>query len=183
MSDKIKEIIGEELYSQVTEKMGDKKIDLLDGYIPKARFDEVNTSKSQLKTQVGELADQLALLKDSAKGNEDLLKKISDLQGSNEKWEKTHKDALIDSAIKLEAIKNDAIDPDDILPFVNKSSLIIDEAGKIKGLNDEFTTLKKNKAYLFKAQQGSNTNPGTNPAGKKTSTENMQDKLKKSFGL
>lgn len=177
----LNEILGEDLYKQVSEKLGDKKVFVNDGtYIPKQKFDEVNTSKNQLKEQVGQLSTQLESLKQSAKGNTELESKITELQKTNKDWETKYQDTLITSALKLEAVKYNAINPEDVLAFVNKANLSISEDGKIKGLTDEFTTLKKNKSYLFK---GITNNPGTNPAGQKSGSEDVADKLKKSFGL
>lgn len=178
----LNEILGEELFNQVKEKIGDKKVVIAnDGsYIPKQKFDEVNTSKNQLKEQVGELSSQLESLKEAAKGNTNLEQKISELQKSNEDWEGKYQDSLISSALKLEAVKHNAINAEDVLAFVNKDNLSIDKHGKIKGLTDEFAALKKNKAYLFKANSST---PGTNPAGQKSGSEDVADRIKKSFGL
>lgn len=48
----LKELLGEELYSQVTEKLGDKKIMVDDGnFIPKSIFDQVNTEKKRAERE------------------------------------------------------------------------------------------------------------------------------------
>lgn len=84
----LKEILGEELYSQVKEKLGDKKIMVDDGnFIPKDRFNEVNNQKKELKEQVDTLnntlktnSKELEKLKASAEGNEELQKQLQEYQ-------------------------------------------------------------------------------------------------------
>lgn len=53
----IKEILGEELYSKVNEKLGDKKIDVINNgqWIPKNKFDDVIEQKNQYKKQLEEI--------------------------------------------------------------------------------------------------------------------------------
>ncbi len=53
----LKEILGEELYSKVNEKLGDKKLGIInDGsWIPKSKFDNVIKEKNNLKKQLEEI--------------------------------------------------------------------------------------------------------------------------------
>lgn len=183
MSEAIKAIIGDELYSQVTSKLGDKKIDLLDGYIPKARFDEVNTTKNTLKTQIGELTNQMETLKTSVKGNDVLEKTIGELQAKNTNWEQKYQKSLITSEIKLMAHAEKAKDPNDIIPFIDSTGLQIDDSGKVKGLSPLFTELKKNKPYLFDIEASNKQKPGINPAGTGNTNDNMKNDMRKAFGL
>lgn len=55
--DKLKEILGEELYSKVNEKLGDKKLAITnDGnWIPKTKFDDVIKEKNNYKKQLEEI--------------------------------------------------------------------------------------------------------------------------------
>ena len=58
----LKELLGEELYNQLMEKLGDKhKVAIIsDGnWIPKEKFDNLNEEKKQYKTQVDDLNRQL----------------------------------------------------------------------------------------------------------------------------
>ena len=69
--DKLKELLGEELFSQVKEKIGDVKIMIDDGnFIPKARFDQVNEEKKELKEMLKERDKQLEDIKKKAKDSE-----------------------------------------------------------------------------------------------------------------
>lgn len=53
----LKEILGEELYNQVQEKLGDKKVDVVNSgqWIPKEKFDKVINEKNNLKKQLEEI--------------------------------------------------------------------------------------------------------------------------------
>ena len=52
----MKELLGEELYNQVKEKLGDKELIINDGnYIPKHKFDDLNNDKKELKKQLEEV--------------------------------------------------------------------------------------------------------------------------------
>ena len=52
MTDKLKELFGEELYTQIKEKAGDVKIMVDDGnFVPKSRFDEVNEKRKTLEEE------------------------------------------------------------------------------------------------------------------------------------
>ena len=53
----LKEILGEELYNQVSQKLGDKKIDIVNSgqWIPKSKFDEVIKEKNNYKSKLEEI--------------------------------------------------------------------------------------------------------------------------------
>lgn len=124
-------------------------------YINKVQFDQVNG-------QVGELNKQLETLKGSAKGNEELLKKIEELQKVNSEWDGKYKNSVLENSIKLAAMKAKANDAGDVLALVDKSKLNLKDDGSIEGLDEQIKTLSESKAYLFNPV----TSPGgANPAG------------------
>lgn len=150
-----KELLGEELNEKVKAALKEKGKSLLiedpqnPSYIPKSRFDEVIQKKNELKTQTGELSGQLEDLKKAAKGNEKLLEKIEELQGKNSEWEQKHNNSILESAIKYVALQEKAKDPTDLLHYLDKSKLQIDEQGNVKGLNEQLKSIKEKKSYLF----------------------------------
>ena len=176
----LKELFGEELATQVETIVKEKGVNLVvdnkekPNYIPKARLVDVIGVKNELKTQVGELTNQLETLKESAKGNETLTKQIEELQAKNQDWEGKYKNTLLESAIKLKAVTNNAKDPDDLVKFLDMSKLEIDETGEIKGLDEQLSALKESKSYLFDSVQTSQT--GTNPTSA-TETLSKVEKL------
>lgn len=138
-------------------------------YIPKSRFDELVGQKNELKTQVGELTNQLETVKKEAKGNEGLTKTIEDLQLKNKGWEDKYADLAKVSAVKLQAstakVKAEAMT--DIVKFIDLSKVTVKEDGSVEGLKEQFDSLSKDKAFLFDVTAGGTGTPGTPGAGGK----------------
>lgn len=63
----LEQILGDELYKQVTDKLGDNKIAIVsDGnWIPKDKFDNLNDEKKQYKEQVDTLNVELGKLQNN----------------------------------------------------------------------------------------------------------------------
>ncbi len=148
----LKELLGEELYNKVIEKLGDKKIDIVnDGrWIPKAKFDDVNEEKKQYKEQVDNLNKELGKLQkqleDNQAANETIEKLKQQIKDKETEMEKIRKQ----NAIKFEVLKYNPNDVADILPHLKDESITINEDGTITGLKEQLETLKENKPYLFK---------------------------------
>lgn len=179
-----KELFGEELGTQLEQIATEKKINLIvddkekPTYIPKSRLDEVIGVRNELKTQVGELTNQLEELKKASNGNEELTTKITELQTKNTEWENKYKSSLLENAIKLQAIQNKAKDPTDLHKFLDASKLEITEDGSIKGLQEQLDTLKESKKYLF--DESTKTITGTNPPNNNNVTTE-EGKLKDAY--
>jgi len=151
----IKEILGEELFSQVTAKLGDKKLLLDDGkLIPKHRLDEVSESLKMQKEQNQGYKEQVEQLKKSASGNEELTKQITSLQSQMTEKEtqftakelKTKKTFAIKEAL-LNAGVADA-DARDVLSYkFDIEKIELDEQGKPKGFEETIKPLKENNAF------------------------------------
>lgn len=154
----------------LTEEQVDKVIAGYGPMIPKARFDEVNDAKKQLENQIGERDTQLNDLKKQVKDNEELTTQIQQLQDANKQtkteFEQKLKEAQLNSAIKL-ALAKEAQDVDIVATQLDKSIIQLNEDGTVKaGLNEQITSLKENKPFLFVNQQqqiGNAANPGTPP--------------------
>ena len=138
----------------------------LKGFIPKTRFDEVNEAKKQLETTVNQHKTQLETLKTTAGDAEALKTQIAQLQGENqaakEKYDNDMKDITLSNAIKL-ALTGKVHDESIVTGLVDKTKLIVGTDGKIVGLDEQLTTLKEGKAFLFKLDEAANGNPP--PAG------------------
>lgn len=128
----------------------------LEGYIPKARFDEVNEAKKQLDKDIKARDKQIEDIKKNAGDNEELKQQIETLQTENktakEKYEADLKDLQISNAIKL-AIADKAQDADLVAGLFDKSKLILGEDGKVTGLEEQLKELKENKGFLFKTDE------------------------------
>ena len=132
-------------------------------YIPKQKFDEVTNAKNEFKQQIGNLSGELEGFKKLANGKDDLVAKIEELQKSSADSKDKYDKSLIDNAVKFEAVHNKALDPADLSKFLDYSTLELDEAGNVKGLSEQITSLKENKGYLFEEAKQTNNNSPTNP--------------------
>jgi hypothetical protein len=123
------------------------------GYVPKHRFDEVNTAKKKAEDDLKERDKQMTELKNAVGDNEELKKQIEQLQADNktaaDKYAAELKDLRINAALKV-AIAADVHDSDLVLGLLDKAKIELDDAGNIKaGLDDQIKALQTSKAFLF----------------------------------
>lgn len=139
---------------ELAKKCADASAGELKGFIPKARFDEVNTEKKNLETAVSDRDKQLETLKNSSGDIESLKKQITELQTANAEQLKQHNaevkqlktDAAIDAALSAAKAKNNAA-ARALLKDLDKAEFA--EDGTIKGLSEQIKELKKANAWLF----------------------------------
>jgi len=159
----------------LTEEQADKVLaahkEALTGFIPKARFDEVNETKKELEQQIRERDKQLKELQEKAKGNEELEKTIKELQEANkatkEQYEAEIKEMTINSAIQSKL--TDAKYPDLLISKFDKSKLSIADDGTVLGIDEQLTTIKEQYKDLFKPDikgREPNNTGGTPPGTK-----------------
>lgn len=115
--------------------------------VPRARLNEKSDEIKELKTEIENRDKQISDLEKTAKGNENLEKQIQDLKAENESWAQKYQQSQIDAAIKLAA--KDARDPGDVLAFIQKDDLKLEDDGTVKGLDDALKGLRESKPYLF----------------------------------
>ena len=148
----LKELLGEELYSQVTEKLGDKKIMVDDGnFIPKSRFDQVNQAKKELEVQLKDRDTQLADLSKNNKDNEALFNQIKDLQALNKQTTTDYEnkinqmqfDYALDGALTNAKSKNNKA----LKALLDMNSIKYQE-GKLEGLREQIEALQKDTGGL-----------------------------------
>jgi hypothetical protein len=156
----LKTLLGEDLFNQVTAKIGDKhKVALVsDGnWIPKSKFDEVNTAKKTAEDALKERDKQLDDLKKSAGDNAALKEQIQKLQDDNkaakDKYDADMKEIRTSTALKL-ALTGQVHDPDIVASLLDKSKIELDDNGTVKaGLEDQVKALRDSKAFLFVEQK------------------------------
>lgn len=134
---------GEVNIDEVLAKIEEGKKDM----IPRARLNEKNEEIKRLKEEIENRDKQIGVLEKSVKGNEELEKQIQELKAKNEDWSRKYKETQINTAIKLAA--KDAKDPEDVLIFLDKSKLELNEDGSVKGLDEALEGLRESKPYLF----------------------------------
>lgn len=172
----LKELLGEELYSQVTEKLGDKKIMVDDGnFIPKSRFDQVNQAKKELEVQLKERDTQLADLSKNNKDNESLLNQIKDLQALNKQTTADYEnkinqiqfDYALDGALTNAKSKNNKA----LKALLDMNSIKYQE-GKFEGLQEQIEALQKDASYLFDLDTAPTNTGGLGSFGRNNQIEN-----------
>lgn len=138
------------------------------GFIPKARFDELNETKKSLEGQIADRDKQLKDLKDNAGDNEALKKQIDDLQKAN-KAEKEKYDADILRMEKTAAIKDalaGATHPELLLSQFDLEKIQKNADGSFSGISEQLEGQKKAFPDLFKT-----TVTGKNPENRGKSVQ------------
>lgn len=151
----LKDILGDDLYKQVKEKLGDTEVTVVDSndpMVPKRRLDEVIAERNRYKEQVEERDSQLADLKTWAKDNEVLKAQIADLQAKNkqatEDYEKQLKDQRFAFAVERAVAKADARNVKAVVALLDASKISLD-GENLLGFDEQIAALKKSDPYLF----------------------------------
>ena len=115
--------------------------------VPRSRLNDKNEEIKELKAEIKNRDEQINGLQKAAKGNEKLEEQLKSLEQQNQEWEQKYKQTQIDTAIKLAA--KDAKDPADVLAFIKKDTLQLNEDGTVSGLDEALKSLRESKSYLF----------------------------------
>lgn len=159
------------------------------GFVPKTQYDEVNTAKGQLETQVAERDKQLKDLKAQVGDNEELKTKIGDMEKENkaqkEKYEAEIKDLKLDSAIRTKLA--DTKYPDLLASKIDKEKLTLNADGTVIGIDEQVTALKSTYKDLFTVEvsgkaPGNQGNPTPSPrVGRAAELQKIIDDPQTSF--
>jgi len=163
----LKDILGDDLYKQVKEKLGDAEVivvDPNDPMVPKRRLDEVITERNRYKEQVAERDTQLADLGAKAKDHDTLRVQIADLQAKNkqaaEDYEKQLKDQRFAFAIERAVAKADARNVKAVVALLDTPKISLD-GENLLGFDEQVTALKKSDPFLFGVDLKGRTPEGT----------------------
>jgi hypothetical protein len=154
----------------LTDEQADKVMGALDNaFVPKPRFDEVNTEKNQLKASLKERDGQLEALKTESGAAEKLKQQISDLQTANAQKEQEH-------AAEMKRVKREALDERllteakainalAVKPFLSAIDDGVDDEGYIAVRKQHIEALTKQEStkFLFQAAQGAPGFVGVKP--------------------
>ena len=150
----LKDILGEDLYKQVKEKLGDAEVAVVDPddpMVPKRRLDEVITERNRYKEQVAERDTQLADLGAKAKDHDTLRVQIADLQAKNkqatEDYEKQLKDQRFAFAVERAVAKADARNVKAVVALLDASKISLD-GENLLGFDEQVAALKKSAPFL-----------------------------------
>jgi cell division protein FtsB len=145
-----KDILGEKLYTQVKERLGDKKIIIEDeNYIPRSRLNHVIHEKNVLRKNMETLNKELEELQEDMKFKAQHIKRLKDSQDKLVQENTKIKDICFASSIKLEALKMNAKNIHVVSNLIDKSKLEILEDGGVKGIEDQLNELKETQKILF----------------------------------
>lgn len=151
----LKDILGDDLYKQVKEKLGDTEVTIVDSndpMVPKRRLDEVIAERNRYKEQVEERDSQLAGLKTGAKDNEVLKAQIADLQAKNKQATEDHEKQLKDQrfafAVERAVAKADARNVKAVVALLDASKISLD-GENLLGFDEQVAALKKSDPFLF----------------------------------
>lgn len=129
-----------------------KVIDAIDesksGMVPRSRLNDKNAEIEELKAEITNRDNQIVELQNSVKDDSELQKELEEVKQSNAEWQDKYKQSQLNNAVKL-AVAKEANDADDILAFINKDELELQDDGTVKGLDKAIETLKESKPYLF----------------------------------
>lgn len=168
------------------QKVADASTEELKGFIPKQRFDDVNTAKKQLEEDLKSRDTQLTDLKTKATGNEELTKKITELTDLNKKTADDYQAKLsqqsFDFALKDALTGAKAKNAKAVEALLNREAIKLD-GEKLLGLEEQLTKLKESDAYLFdveqqQQQQGAKFTTGQHQKVSPTETQAWMDAFK-----
>jgi hypothetical protein len=179
--DFLKEILGEELFAQVSEKINahngneankEKQIKIgnLGGgeYVSKAKHDALQALFDGQKTELDTANGLIADFKKSEKGNEALQGKITAYETKISQLQDQLKQTQLDSEIKVALLAAKATDIDYLTYKLkaNNEKLDLGEDGKIKGIDDMITGLKTQFPNQFEKAGSGNPVVDPNPLPK-----------------
>ena len=169
----------------LTDEQADKVMESLDGaFVPKARFNEVNTQLHAARADVRDRDSQLEALKAAAGDAQELRRKIDELQLANEAQRGVHEKELralrlsnaVDAALREAGAINALTVKPLLAAFLEKAEP--GEDGSVPGLAGEIEKLSRgaDTSFLFRGRgAGAPLVSGASPAGSVTAPPNAAD--------
>ncbi len=165
---KLEELLSKELYEQVkaaidaaNAKEPDKLkhiryADLSEGnYVSREKYASLETDNSSIAEQLKTAQGLIEQLKKGTGDNEALQGKITEYEGAVSALQKQLKQEKLDSAVKIALLESGCKDVDYItFKLKEKGELSLDEAGKIKGMDDKLAALKTQYPTQFESPKG-----------------------------
>ena len=200
--DFLKEILGEELFAQVAEKINahngneankEKQIKIANlgsgEYVGKGKYDALNELLTGKQTELDTANGLIAELKKGTKGNEELQNKISAYDTQVAELQAQLQETKIKSAAKDRFLAAKALDIDYLTFKLNEKlkaegkTLELDENENIKNWDDLLAGLKTQFPTQFESNQTMQIDPNYLPEGEKLTTEpqNLADALRMQY--
>lgn len=144
------------LTEEQAEKVLSANTEQLKGFIPKARFDEVNNAKKQAEKDLSDRDKQLETLKNSTGDVETLKQTIETLQNENkaamDKYNAELAEIKLAGAVDTALLGADALNVKAVKALLDMSKIKMD-GDVLLGINEQIESLKKaeDSKMLFKA--------------------------------
>lgn len=144
------------LMEEQAEKVLSANTEQLKGFIPKARFDEVNNAKKQAEKDLSDRDKQLETLKNSTGDIETLKNTIKQLQDENkmaaDKYNAELAEIKLAGAVDTALLGADALNVRAVKALLDMSKIKMD-GDVLLGINEQIESLKKaeDSKMLFKA--------------------------------
>ena len=156
------------LTEEQAEKVLSANIEQLKGFIPKHRFDEVNTTKKDLESQIADRDKQLEELKKNNKDNEELQNTIKKLQDDNkaatDKYNAELAEIKLAGAVDTALLGADALNVKAVKALLDMSKIKMD-GDVLLGINEQIESLKKaeDSKFLFETKETKTSFSGVQP--------------------
>lgn len=152
----LKDILGEELFAQVAEKLSEnesiKLANIADGqYIPKSKFDAERSGAKALKTQIEELQGRITELQNENAGADTLKVQLAQIQRDLEAKDAQIKAQRMDFALMEAARAHKAKDPEIIAQMIDRSQIAEQGDGYI-GMDEQLDAIAKAYSYMFESE-------------------------------
>lgn len=152
-------------YSVISEKLKGLGYDVLINhrekaeFVPASRLSEVVSQRETFKQQAEQAIIELNKLKSQSGISEEAQTQINNLISQNQGLLTQLQEANVQ--LEIMSIATDAINPKDILPFVDMTKVKTDKDGHVtSGAKEEIDRLRTEKPYLFNKQQGNSGSKG-----------------------
>ena len=167
MTTGIKELLGEDLFAQVKQRIGNNEIAIIgpDGpMVPKRRLDEVIAERNRYRDLAAEHEKQLVELKARAQHDEALQVQIADLQTKNkqaaEGYEKQLKEQRFAFAVEQAIAASGARNARAVAGLLDTTKVTL-VGEDLYGIEEQIAALKKTDPYLFGVELKGRTPEGT----------------------
>lgn len=173
--DWLKESLGEEKYNKVVELLGDVKILHNNGnYIPKQKFDDINTENKMLKEKVTSFEKNSLEVEKIVGTNKELQEQYKQLQEKHLQ-EIQLKDAELKNIVKTSAIKEMLLSEKAIHPELLMSQIDLDKVEVVEGkINFDLSELKTKFSNMFPTQETVPTKPNMSGSVPQSTTKKQQ---------
>lgn len=198
--DFLKEILGEELFKQITEKVNahngneankDKQIKLANlaggEYVGKAKHDALQALLDGKTAELDTANTLIADLKKNAKGDEALQGKVTAYETQVAQLQEQLKQTQIDSGLRIAFMEAGGTDIDFLIWKAKQGNdgkpLELGEDGKIKGIDDLISGLKTSAPSHFKKAGGVEVEENPLPSGteRKDSPQSLADAVRMQY--